>query len=87
MLPVLGKINLCKVGRGGVLPPPLVKYLERSFQIVTGKASSNHLPTMTDKKTFVHMCSAHFMKAISYKDKTVYRSKERSQFITFCCSF
>ena len=25
-------------------------HLERSFQIVTGKASSNHLPTMTDKK-------------------------------------
>ena len=26
------------------------------------------------------------MKAVSYKGKTVYRSKERSQFITFCCS-
>ena len=64
----------------------LGKYLERSFQIVTGMASSNHLPTMKDKKTFVHICLAHFMKAISYKAKTVCRSKERSQFITFCCS-
>ena len=26
------------------------------------------------------------MKAVSYKAKTVYRSKERSQFFTFCCS-
>ena len=63
----------------------LEKHLERSFQIVTGKASSNHLPAMTDKKTFVHICLAHFMKTVSYKAKTVYRSKERSQFITFCC--
>ena len=56
------------------------RYLERSFQIVTGKASSNHLPKMTDKKTFIHICiNVH-------KAKTVYRSKERSQFITFCCS-
>ena len=41
---------------------------------------------MTDKKTFVYICLAHFLKAVNYKTKTVYRSKERSQFITFCCS-
>ena len=64
----------------------LQKYLERSFQIVTAKASSNHLPTMTDKKTFVHICLAHFVKAVSYKTKPVYRSKEQPQFTAFCCS-
>ena len=41
---------------------------------------------MTDKKTFVHICLVHFMKAGSYKAKTVYRSKERSQFISLYCS-
>ena len=64
----------------------MVKYLERSFQIVTGKASSNHLPTVTDKERFVHICLAHFMKVVSYKAKTVCHSKERSQLITSCCS-
>ena len=64
----------------------LEKCLERYFQILTGKASSNHLPTMTDKKTFVHICLAHFVKAVSYKTKPVYRSKEQPQFTAFCCS-
>ena len=77
-VPIICRVDLSGPLIGAILTVFNTESLEK--YLLTGKASSNHLPTITDQKI------VYFMKAVSYKAKTVYPSEERSQFITFCCS-
>lgn len=43
--------------------------LDRSLKIVTGKTSLGKLPVGNGKEIFIHICLAHFMKAVSYQAK------------------
>ena len=60
------------------------EYINRSYKIVTGKASTKELP-VKPSKLFVHFCLSHIMHAFSRYLKKFFTGNKK-KFIMYCCS-
>ena len=58
-------------------------YLGRSYQIVTGKATTNDLPVKKNK-TFLHISLCHSMKALAHKVNKCFKTEKN--FVKYCLS-